>query len=136
MTRVFLVWSVFERYADLADDPPPYGQLLSLVPRIELAKLADHIERHDEGRRLFDFLYDQSLEGNRHFLDRYRGGDRRGVVFYATAIRHIYVHGHLTAHPNKCTAEDLVEICDALADFILALIRDDFGRRLAVARAV
>jgi len=82
LTRVFLVWSVFERYADLADDPPPYGQLLSLVPKLELAKLADHIERHDTDHRLFDFLYDQSLEQNRHFLDRYRGGDRRGVVFY------------------------------------------------------
>jgi len=97
LTRVFLVWSVFERYADLADDPPPYGQLLSLVPKLDLAKLADHIERHDTDHRLLTFLYDQSLDQNRHFLDRYRGGDRRGVVFYAAAIRHIYVHGHLTA---------------------------------------
>ena len=136
LTRVFLVWSVFERYADLAGDPPPYRQLLSLIPRLELAKLADHIERHDEDRRLFTFLHDQSLEQNRHFLDRYRGGDRRGVVFYAAAIRHIYVHGHLTAHPNKCTAANLVAICDALADFILALMRNDFARRLKVARAV
>lgn len=135
LTRVFLAWSVFERYADLADDPPPYGRLLSLVPRIELAKLADHIERHDPEHRLFSFLHEQSLDQNRHFLDRYRGGDRRGVVFYAAAIRHIYVHGHLTAHPNKCSAENLTSICDALVEFIFGLIRDDFGRRLAVARA-
>ena len=44
------------------------------------------------------------------------------------------VHGHLTAHPNKCEAANLVTICDGLAEFILGLIRDDFTRRLAVAR--
>ncbi|NNC90611.1 MAG: hypothetical protein HKN82_19310 [Akkermansiaceae bacterium] len=135
LTRVFFVWSVFERYSELAGDPPPYRQLLSLVPRIKLAALADHIERHDPERRLFDFLYEQSLEQNRGFLDRYRDGDRRGVVFYAAAIRHIYVHGHLTAHPNKCAAGNVESICHHLADFILELIRDDFSRRLAVAKS-
>ena len=135
LTRVFLTWSVFERYAHLADAPPPYGNLLSLVPRMDLAKLADEIERHDADHRLFDFLHEQSLEQNRHFLDRYRGGDRRGVVFYAAAIRHIYVHGHLTAHPNRCNADDVVVICNALSDFIIELIRTDFGRRLQVARS-
>ncbi|NNC87233.1 MAG: hypothetical protein HKN82_02095 [Akkermansiaceae bacterium] len=134
LTRVFLVWSVFERYSELAGDPPPYRQLLSLVPRIELARVADHIERHDPEKRLYDFLYDQSLEQNRGFLDRYRNGDRCGIVFYAAAIRHIYVHGHLTAHPNKCEATDVVSICDELAEFVLGLMRDDFARRVAVAR--
>lgn len=42
-TRVFLVWSAFERYSELAGSPPPYRQLFSLVPKIELEKLADHI---------------------------------------------------------------------------------------------
>ncbi len=134
LTRVFLTWSVFERYSELVGDPSPYKQLLSLVPRISFAELADHIERHDPERRLFDFLYEQSLEQNRHFLDRYRNGDRRGVVFYAAAIRHIYVHGHLTAHPNRCEAASVQAICHRLADFILSLVRDDFIRRLAVAQ--
>lgn len=135
LTRVFLAWSVFERYSVLADSAPPYKELLFLVPKIEMARLADHIELHDPGHRLFSFLREQSNDVNRHFLDRYRAGDRRGVVFYAAAIRHIYVHGHLTAHPNKCAVEDLVSICNALADFIFGLIRDDFARRLAVAIA-
>lgn len=136
LTRAFLVWSVFERYADLADDSPPYGQLLSLVPKSRLAKLADHIEQQDVDHNLFNFLYEQSLEQNRHFLDRYRNGDRRGVVFYAAAIRHIYVHGHLTAHPNKCSAESLVEICNGLSDFLLECIQEDFARRLKVAQGM
>jgi hypothetical protein len=67
-------------------------------------------------------------------LDRYRNGDRRGVIFYAAAIRHIYVQGHLTAHPNRCDAANVQSICHRLSDFILTLIRDDFTRRLAVAK--
>ena len=135
LTRVFLTWSVFERYADLADNPPPYGQLLSMVPKLDLNILADHIERHDTEHKLYDFLHDQSLEGNRHYLERYRDGDRRGVIFYAAAIRHIYVHGHLTAHPNGCEADNVRTICDALSDFLLELMRKDFARRLKVAVA-
>ena len=134
LTRVFLCWSVFERYSELTGDPSPYKQLLSLVPKISFAELADHIERHDPEKLLFDFLHEQSLEQNRHFLDRYRNGDRRGVIFYAAAIRHIYVHGHLTAHPNRCDAANVQSICHRLSDFILTLIRDDFTRRLAVAK--
>lgn len=135
LTRVFLVWSVFERYSELADDRPPYKQLLSLVPKLEFNKLADRIERHDSEHKLYDFLHEQSLEHNLHYLERYRNGDRRGIIFYAAAIRHIYVHGHLTAHPNRCSAEDIQIICDTLSDFLLTLIQSDFSRRLAIAMA-
>ena len=45
-------------------------------------------------------------------------------------IRHIYVHGHLTAHPNGCTSENVETICHAISDFLLSGIRDDFARRL------
>ena len=136
LTRVFLVWSVFERYADLADNPPPYSQLLSMIPRLELNILADRIERNDSEHKLYQFLHEQSLEHNRRYLERYRDGDRRGVIFYAAAIRHIYVHGHLTAHPNKCEADNVRTICDTLSEFLLELIRKDFSRRVKIAKAV
>ena len=55
LTRVFLCWSVFERYSELAGDHSPYKQLLSLVPKISFAELADHIERHDPEKLLFNF---------------------------------------------------------------------------------
>ena len=135
LTRVFLVWSVFERYTELADNPPPYGQLLSLVPKLEFNILADRIERHDTEHKLYDFLHEQSLEGNRHYLERYRNGDRRGIIFYAASLRHIYVHGHLTAHPSGCSPDDVATICDTLSDFILGLMQTDFSRRLKVAMA-
>ena len=51
------------------------------------------------------------------------------------AIRHIYVHGHLTAHSNGCTSESVETICPAISDFLLNGIRDDFARRLKLAKA-
>jgi hypothetical protein len=47
--------------------------------------------------------------------------------------RHIYVHGHLTAHPNGCTSENVEMICHAISDFLLNAIQEDFARRLKVA---
>ena len=135
LTRVFLIWSVFERYTELTGDSPPYRQLLAYVSQLDLNKLADEIERHDAEHKLYDFLHGQSLEHNLHYLERYREGDRRGVIFYAAAIRHIYAHGHLTAHPNGCNPDDVLTICDALADFLLELMQKDFARRLKVAMA-
>jgi hypothetical protein len=64
------------------------------------------------------------------------GDDRRAVVFYAAALRHIYVHGHLTANPNNYVAQVVTSICGALTNFILDLIRSDFQRRFAVARSM
>ena len=107
-----------------------------MVSKLELNILADHIERHDSEQKLYGFLHEQSLEHNRSYLERYRDGYRRGVIFYAAAIRHIYVHGHLTAHPNRCEPENVQTICDALSDFILGLIHKDFSPRLKIAKAI
>jgi len=135
LTRTFFAWSVFERYTDLAGIHCPYGPLFTYVPKVELSKLANLIDRADPAYNLFDHLRAQSLPQNQEQLDRFRSGDRRAVIFYAAAIRHIYVHGHLTAHPNNCTSENVETICHAISDFLLQVIREDFSRRLKVAKA-
>lgn len=135
LTRAFFAWSVFERYTDLCRIHCPYGPFFSHIPKIELSKLAQVIDRADPEYRLFDHLRSQSLPQNQDQLDRFRSGDRKAVVFYASAIRHIYVHGHLTANPNKCASENVQTICHAISDFLLDGIKDDFQRRLKVAKA-
>lgn len=135
LTRTFLAWSVFERYGELAGDPPPYRALLAYVPKLELSRLADHIDRHDRDGHLFDFLHGESIPLYQGLLDRFRGGNRRAVVAYAASLRHIYVHGHLTAHPNNCTAEDVASIADVLSTFLLDLTAKDFARRVKLEEA-
>lgn len=136
LTRAFLTWSVFERYAELADLTPPFRGFLSHVPKIEFSKLAQIIESHDPAWKLFDFLRAQATPANRASLDNFRKGERREVIFYASAIRHIYVHGHLTAHPNGCKSPEVAVIADALSQYLLDWIGADFRRRLAIGRAM
>ena len=135
LTRTFFAWSVFERYTDLCGIHCPYGPFFTYIPKIEMSKLANVIDRADSEYRLFDHLRSQSLPQNQDQLDRFRSGDRRAVIFYAAAIRHIYVHGHLTASPNKCESDNVQTICHAISDFLLKGIREDFQRRLKIARA-
>jgi len=130
-----LTRTVFERYTDLAGIHCPYAPFFAYVPKIELSKLANLIDRADPNYKLFDHLRSQSLPQNQDQLERFRSGDRHAVVFYASAIRHIYVHGHLTAHPNGCTSENVETICHAISDFLIRGIRDDFSRRLKLAKA-
>ena len=107
LTRTFFAWSVFERYTDLCGIHCPYGPFFTYIPKIEMSKLAQVIDRADPEYRLFDHLCSQSPPQNQDQLDRFRSGDRRAVVFYAAAI----------------------------SDFLLDAIRDDFQRRLKLARA-
>lgn len=136
LVRLFIVWSVFERYCELTGEHPPYSRLLSRAGRPKLEELALVFIAHDPLHKLFDFLMAQSLENNRKNLERFASGDPRGVVAVAAALRHIFAHGHLTAHPNGSKAEDLKIICDAFADFFLDLMRYDFRRRVDFASAM
>jgi hypothetical protein len=130
LVRLFIVWSVFERYCELTGEHPPFGRILSRAGRQKLEELALTFIRHDPEHKLFDFLMAQSMEKNRNDLEHFASGNPRGVVAVAAALRHIFAHGHLTAHPNGTNAADLQAICDAFSDFFLILMRTDFLRRV------
>ena len=52
---------------------------------------------------------------------------------YASALRHMYVHGHLTASPQGVPAENIAMICNEISRSLLHWIKCDFERRLALA---
>jgi hypothetical protein len=62
LVRLFIVWSVFERYCELTGEHAPYSRILSRAGRERLEELALTFIRHDPGHKLFDFLLEQSLE--------------------------------------------------------------------------
>lgn len=135
LTRIFLVWSVFERYTEMAGVHPPYKPFFLHVPKSELGALARVIDRNDPERRLFDFLRRQVRdEIHKKSLDRFRGGDDWAVVYYASALRHIYVHGHLTAAAQGCTGAQVGMICNEVSRSLLHWIGKDFARRLKIAK--
>ncbi len=134
LTRVFFAWSAFERYADLADDRPPFRKLFAHHPRRHVHELAARCRALDPEQRLCDFLVEQSLlPVHETHLQRYRDGHDFSVLTLAACIRHIFAHGILTAHPNKLPAGNLAGIGSGLADFLIHFVRSDFARRLTFA---
>ena len=136
LTQVFFTWSAFERYADLANDRPPFRTLFAHHPRAKVHELAALCRAQDPEHKLVGFLITQSLlPVHETHLARYRDGHDFSVLTLAACIRHIFAHGHLTANPYRLPSMNLIIICCALNDFLLDFIRCDFLRRVTLAEA-
>lgn len=136
LTRVFFAWSAFERYAEMANDHAPYRTLFAHHPRKHIGGLAAHCRSLDPDHKLIAFLLEQSiLPAHEVHLARYRDGHDFSVLTLAASMRHIFAHGILTAHPNGLQAQNLANISRSLGNFLVHFIREDFGRRLALAES-
>lgn len=137
LTQVFFTWSAFERYADLADDRPPFRKLFAYHPRQRVHDLAAVCRAQDPEHKLTEFLITQSLlPVHETHLRRYREGHDFSVLTLAACIRHIFAHGHLTANPYRLPAQNLAVLCCALHGFLLDFMRGDFLRRVQIAEAL
>lgn len=137
LTQVFFTWSAFERYADLANDRPPFRELFKHHGRARFVELAAACRAQDPEGKLPEFLIQQALlPVHETHLARYRDGDPYAVLTLAACIRHIFAHGHLTANPYRLPAAHLVVICCALHDFLLTFMRSDFLRRVQLAEGL
>jgi hypothetical protein len=136
LTQVFFTWSAFERYADLANDRPPFRALFAHHPRAKVHELAALCRAQDPEQKLVAFLITQALlPVHETYLTRFRDGHDFSVLTLAACIRHIFAHGHLTANPYRLPAQNLVIICCALNHFLLDFIRSDFLRRVQLGAA-
>jgi len=138
LTRVLFAWSAFEGYAELANDPiPPYPALFSYHPKHHIRDLARICREEDPENKLGVFLKEHSQSDYQvNFLERFQKGHDLAVLTHAACVRHIFVHGRLTAHPNGLPAQNLTTICNALAQFLIDFMRDDFDRRVQLADAM
>ena len=137
LTQVFFTWSAFERYADLANDRPPFRELFKHHPKARFVELATVCHAQDPEGKLTEFLIQQTqLPVHETHLAKYRNGDPYAVLTLAACIRHIFAHGHLTANPYRLPAVNLVIICGALDDFLMKFIRSDFLRRVQLAEGL
>lgn len=137
LTRVFLTWSAFEGYTELADDQaPPYRTLLAHHPRHHIKDLAKLCRMQDPENKLGAFLTEHAQSAPQViFLTKFQEGMDLAVLTHAACIRHIFAHGRLTAHPNGLPAENMTTICNALSGFITDFIRSDFDRRVKISKS-
>ena len=136
LTQVFFTWSAFERYADLANDRPPFRSLFGVYPRHKVHELAALCRAQDPEHHLVGFLIHQSpLPHHETYLASYRDGRDFSVLTLAACIRHIFAHGMLTANPHRLPSANLIIICCALHQFLMDFMRADFMRRVQLAEA-
>ena len=132
LTKLFLTWSTFEMYCTLCDSP--YHGMFRYYAKNRTHQLANDYWDNDRDGILIDFLIERSeLHGQDYYLRQFADGNNLRAITVAACMRHIYAHGHLTAHPQGLSAEATSQICHLFADFIHRFIRDDFKRRLQVA---
>ena len=135
LTKLFLTWSTFEMYCTLCDSP--YHTMFGIYPKRFTHDLANQYWDYDREGILIDFLIERSeLHGQDYFLRQFSDGNNLRAITVAACMRHIYAHGHLTAHPQGLSSQATAQICDLFSDFIGTFIRADFKRRLAVASAL
>jgi len=135
LTRIFMAYSAFERYAHLAGISHPFTKFFKAVPHRELSALAETINRNDPDRKLFDFLRELLYEDkHREALDRFGRGEVWPVIYYASALRHMYVHGHITAFAQGCSSEQISMISNEISRRLLYWVQCDFARRLKNAK--
>ena len=131
--KLFLMWSTFEMYCHLCDKP--YHKMFLSYPKHKTHTLAREYRELDSDGVLIDFLIRRSsVHGQDEFMSQFKDGNNLRVITIAACIRHIYAHGHLTAHPQGMTAESTSAICKLFTSFISNFIINDFQTRLMKAR--
>ena len=127
--RVFLAYTAFEVFYALFDLPPyrcyeafkahPYDQVNMTIRNC------------DPDWTFTDALINGTeAEPLRFALMAFKDGSRHNPINHASAIRHIFAHGHLSAHTGSSNPNNVRMICDALAGLILGLMDAEFDRQV------
>jgi len=126
LLRVFLVWSAFERFMALIQETPQ-----TILPRLRAyapARNIQAIRKHDRSQLWLSFLTERVNSKLRKQLEAIRSGTSNNITFFAAAARHIFAHGHLSAHANGADPRDVDAICGILFSFHMNVMDKEFDR--------
>jgi len=124
LLRVFLVWSAFERFMALLQEKPE-----TILPRLRAyvpARNIQAIRKHDRSQLWLAFLTERVNSKLRKQLDAIQSGKSNNITFLAAAARHIFAHGHLSAHANGVNPMDVEAICNILCTFHMDVMDREF----------
>ena len=127
--RVFLVWSAFERFMALlgAKQDTIMPRLRPYAPERNLR----FIRKQDHAGRFLSFLLQYVGSKLKKDLTAIQTGGSNNITFVAAAARHIFAHGHLSAHANGADPDAVDAICTTLFDFHLAVMDKEFEKTIA-----
>ena len=122
--RVFLVWSAFERFL------PAVGQtqnaIVPLLAPYNPAASIELIRQYDNHELFYEFVYHRVDRRHQHYLRAYKSRTLINITYWASAVRHLFAHGHLSAHPGGCEPTNIKRICDRISKFHLNVMEEEF----------
>jgi hypothetical protein len=127
--QVFLTHSALERYLNLIGATTDH--LEPLLQPYEPKETIKEFFGYDKKGRLFDFLHERlDKERARNRLKACREGTCCNVAHVSAAVRHIFAHGHLTAHAHGINPNQVASACGTISEFLLNFMDADFTLRM------
>ncbi len=127
LCRILFTWSAFESYLKIIGlDQRTVGPLLD---GYGAAAAIAAVRAGDIENRFYGFIHARVNPAHKAELDNYFKNDPCNVGYLASAIRHIFAHGWLTPNANQVAPAAVEAVCNAVCDFLLNVMDQDFGER-------
>jgi hypothetical protein len=127
--QVFFTHSTLERYLDLLG-----LAIHDLGPALQPFAPGDVVRRFfeiDDKGKLFDFLHRRVNDSLKKRLVECRNGTCSNVGFISASVRHIFAHGHLTAHASDLIPARTFAACKLVSDYLLDFMDDHLCKVVA-----
>ncbi|MFA0345470.1 MULTISPECIES: hypothetical protein [unclassified Vibrio] len=125
LCRVFLAWSAYEVFLKIIELKASKTE--SLLSRYDSGSVARQIRAMDTGDKFYNFIYERVNKAHQTELAKYFQVDECNPQYLASAVRHIFAHGTLSANANEVSPKTVELICDLLADFLLKVMDHEFS---------
>lgn len=129
LCRVLFVWSAFESFMRIVG--VRQEDTGALLHRYGGTDVLSRIRELDAEGNFYQFIYERVNARHQRELETYRSSDLCNIAYLASAIRHIFSHGHLTPNANSVEPAICIEICHTLSDYLLYTMDREFGSRVA-----
>ena len=102
---------------------------LKIFPPLEAKDVIDKMRAADRHDEVMKYVCGEVTPALRERLDTYYDGTLNNLGLVSAAIRHIFVHGRLTANRGDSPMR-LARMCDLLSDSILVAIDEAFSLKV------
>lgn len=133
MMGVFLAWSAFERYLALISKNQD-GVLADFAP-YDPAGFIANVATADVGHKFYLFVHPRVNTPHQAKLTEFKNGTLQNPTYLASAVRHLFGHGHLAAHSGTQDPAHAKKICDLIFDYHMKFLDSEFSKAVANTKA-